>query len=82
MTEDGIPGDKLYHFVAGFLLSFFLGLFWRPLALTGYAAGFLKEIYDSIRGGDFDFKDLFATILGAMMGSLCLAYLLKGLGEI
>ena len=67
--------DKIYHFVAGFVLAFLFSAYFLTLeAGIGIAmlAGLVKEIYDSKQEGNkFDTIDLLATILGGGAGAIC-----------
>lgn len=71
MHYKNIPLDKVYHFVAGFIISIavvlFTGLAWAGL-IAGFLAGLFKELYDqySYKGGDF--FDFFATLAGTFAG--------------
>lgn len=75
---ESIRRDRLYHFIAGFLIASLFGI---TLDMGVWAfvpalfAGFIKEFIDLLRG-KFDWKDLLATILGGLWVTLC--FLLKG----
>lgn len=69
-----IGRDKLYHYIAGNLVGAFFGIslgmgFWA--FVPAFFVGFAKEMLDSWTGGKFDFRDLFATVLGGAVVSLC-----------
>ena len=61
--------DKLYHFIAGLILSLIGGHF-NPLygLILGISAGIGKEVYDYYDYGLFDKKDMLFTWLGAIIG--------------
>tara|TARA_Y100000361_G_C11112582_1_gene318474 strand:+ start:83 stop:424 length:342 start_codon:yes stop_codon:yes gene_type:complete len=73
--------DKQLHFGAGMITSG-LGYTWsfnkhqdkKKALITGIAtsivAGIAKETFDSIRGGDFDERDILATTLGGITVSV------------
>ena len=63
--------DKLYHFIAGFLISL-IGGYFNPLCglFLGIFAGVAKEVYDYYDYGLFDKKDMLFTWLGAIIGYL------------
>lgn len=58
--------DKIKHFIAGFMLSIF-GIFWFPLILLGVIFAFGKENYDYKYGGNVDFNDFLATVIGSIV---------------
>lgn len=63
--------DKLYHFIAGFLIAVLLG-FWNPVValFASGIAGFGKEAYDMyIKKSFADPVDAIATILGGIFGT-------------
>lgn len=63
--------DKLYHFIAGFLISLIGGYFNQLCGLfLGIFAGVAKEVYDYYDYGLFDKKDMLFTWLGAIIGYL------------
>lgn len=69
--------DKGCHIIAGFFISLLTGLFLGPLGgfLIGAAFGVLKEVYDKLSGrGVADIKDIAATILGSLGGSLLVCF--------
>ena len=61
--------DKLYHFIAGLILSL-IGGYFNPLygLILGIQAGIGKEVYDYYDYGLFDKKDMLFTWLGAIIG--------------
>lgn len=63
--------DKLYHFIAGLILSL-IGGYFNPLCglFLGIFAGVAKEVYDYYDYGLFDKKDMLFTWLGATIGYL------------
>lgn len=63
--------DKLYHLIAGFLISAILGVRFDPMEslLLGMWAGVGKELYDFYDYGVFDVKDMLFTFLGAFLGA-------------
>lgn len=79
---DKIPYDKKLHFAAGFIVTVVVGisLFWFAVNSfvmigigTGFLAGIAKEIYDEYDYGGFDWKDMIATWIGALVGGIMLA---------
>lgn len=66
-----IPRDKLLHFIAGMLITALVAVVFArfaPLAVTvAVLAGFAKEAYDEYSYGGWDWKDLFATVLGGVV---------------
>jgi len=62
--------DKLYHFVAGFIIGIVFG-FWNPV-IALFAAGFAgvgKEVYDLyIKKSFADPVDTIATVVGGIFG--------------
>jgi hypothetical protein len=58
--------DKRKHFIAGFLVSLFIGVFipWLGL-LSGCIAGFLKEWWDKKGHGTVELMDFVFTCLGS-----------------
>jgi len=61
--------DKLLHFSISYAIVLTLILKVSPLVgiLTGVLLGIAKEIFDKVRGGKFDFLDLFADALGIIL---------------
>ena len=66
--------DKIYHFVAGILIAFTFTLIFSPLIglITASVSGVIKEVvYDLKMGkGTFEILDIFATVLGAFVGTV------------
>ena len=71
-----IPKDKLYHFIAGFILCVIFTLINDPMTGIGAAicGGIAKECHDHYSYGVFDWKDMVATWLGG-----CVAFALIAL---
>lgn len=61
--------DKVYHFLAGMVLSL-CGCIWIPLVILGFLAGVVKEQLDMYTNGDCDIHDAKATWLGAAVGGI------------
>jgi len=59
--------DKRKHFIAGFVISFIVGIF-NPIAgiLAGCVAAFIKEWWDSKGHGTVELYDIIFTDLGAL----------------
>ena len=59
--------DKRKHFIAGFVISFIVGIF-NPIAgiLVGCVAAFIKEWWDSKGHGTVELYDIIFTDLGAL----------------
>ena len=70
-----LGNDKLYHFVAGLIISLVFSFVFNPLygVILSIIAGILKEIYDYFDYGTFDIYDMLATWMGGIVG-----YLLRG----
>lgn len=72
-----IPRDKLYHFLAGFLLCIIFSIINDTITGIGAAigGGIMKECYDDYRYGGFDWQDMLTTWVGGCVGfavlSLC-----------
>ena len=74
-----IPQDKLYHFIAGFVICIFFSIVNDPYTGLGgaIAAGIFKECYDEYKqDGAFDWRDMIATWIGGACG-FALVSLLK-----
>ena len=71
-----IPKDKIYHFIAGFLLCIIFTLIDDPMTGLGAAigAGIMKECYDQYVYDGADWKDMIATWIGG-----CVAFTLVAL---
>ena len=64
-----IGKDKYLHFFVGVIIGFIPCLWKEAIILSipvALFAGLLKEVYDFVRGGDFDWKDCLATFLGGL----------------
>ena len=63
--------DKIYHLVAGFIISLIFGLINPVLGLVlAVIAGVGKEIYDKkIKKSVIDPLDVIATVLGGILGT-------------
>lgn len=65
--------DKLYHLIAGFVISLIFGLF-NPIAglIIAVGAGFTKDVVWDLylKRGTFEVLDIFATVIGAIMGTV------------
>lgn len=69
--------DKVKHFGVCFGITLSLGLISPWLgALVAAAVGIGKEVYDKLRGGNFDLWDIAADAVGAVIGILILVVLL------
>ena len=64
-----IPIDKIYHFIAGFMITLIVSCILEPVMglVAGVSAGVLKEAYDKYSYNGADFFDLFATVVGSMV---------------
>ena len=65
--------DKLYHLIAGFAISLIFGLFNPILGLViaisvGVAKDVVWDLY--LKKGTFEVLDIFATVIGAIMGTV------------
>jgi len=73
-----IPKDKLYHLIAGFIISLIFGLI-SPLAglVTSIGAGAAKEvIYDKLmKRGCFERLDFIATAFGGVIAYIIIIIL-------
>ncbi len=65
--------DKLYHLIAGFIIALIFGLF-NPIAglIIAVGAGFTKDVVWDLylKKGTFEVLDIFATVIGAIMGTV------------
>lgn len=63
-----IPKDKLLHFITGVIIALFFGELVPFMALaSSFIGGVVKEIYDEISYGGWDWYDLLATVLGGLL---------------
>ena len=66
--------DKIYHLVAGILIALTFTLIFSPLIgiITASVSGVIKDVvYDLKMGkGTFEVLDIFATVLGALVGTV------------
>jgi len=64
--------DKLVHFLAGAVLCAYVLMFVGPLVAIGLTvvAAVLKEMTDSLDGGDVELLDIVATVAGGAL-TLC-----------
>lgn len=71
-----IPKDKIYHFLAGFLLCVVFSIINDPITGIGAAicGGVMKECYDQYTYDGADWVDMVATWLGG-----CVAFTLVAL---
>jgi len=71
--------DKLYHFIVGAVIAFFvtalLGVFAGIIAAG--VAGYLKEKFDEKDYGLFDVKDFWATLAGGVVGAYAFSLLVQ-----
>ena len=65
-----LPKDKLYHFVAGVVISLIGGFVLSPIEGIGLAiaGGIFKECYDRYDYGKYDIADMIATWIGGACG--------------
>lgn len=66
-----IENDKIYHFIAGFILCVVFSIINDPITGIGGAigAGIMKECYDEYqKDGSFDAYDMIATWIGGAVG--------------
>ena len=65
--------DKLYHLIIGFIIALIFGLF-NPIAglIIAVGAGFTKDVVWDLylKKGKFEMLDIFATAVGAIMGTV------------
>lgn len=82
MMFENIPYDKKLHFIAGFIIAVIIGLiayfmsFGNFIILgmaVSFAAGIGKEIRDEYVYSGFDWKDIVATWIGALVGGVMLS---------
>ena len=61
--------DYILHIIGGFLISFVFGIYWKPAAILGFAAGVIKEVIDFYDYGRFNEIDMYMTWAGATVGT-------------
>lgn len=76
--------DKLYHFVAGFVIAALPTMFIDSHVgllnahevglFSAIAVGLLKEVKDEVTYGGFDVLDFAVTVVGGVVGSYGLLY--------
>lgn len=61
--------DKLVHFLGGALLCAYVLMFVGPLVAIGavVVCAVLKEVADSLDGGDVELLDIVATVAGGVL---------------
>lgn len=78
--------DKVAHFGVGYVIgetSSALTNKQKPIVNisigigTGLIVGTAKEIYDKSKGGQFNYKDLGATVLGSALGTITIRYTIR-----
>jgi hypothetical protein len=78
--------DKVAHFGVGYVLgatSSALTNKQKPIVNisigigTGLIIGTAKELYDKSKGGQFNYKDLGATVLGSALGTITIRYTIR-----
>jgi hypothetical protein len=78
--------DKVAHFGVGYVLgatSSALTNKQKPIVNisigigTGLVVGTCKELYDKSKGGQFNYKDLGATVLGSALGTITIRYTIR-----
>ena len=70
--------DKIKHILAGFFITFGLGLFWFPLIIIGFSLAIAKELYDWKTGmGKAELWDTIYTFIGCGMGVGLLFFLME-----
>jgi hypothetical protein len=78
--------DKVAHFGVGYVLgatSSALTNKQKPIVNisigvgTGLVVGTCKELYDKSKGGQFNYKDLGATVLGSVLGTITIRYTIR-----
>jgi hypothetical protein len=69
-----LPHDKCLHVIAGiliFAITHFAG--WQIGLASVVTAGLAKEILDLLTGGDVSAWDVAATLIGGLLGLVCMA---------
>ena len=78
--------DKVAHFGVGYVIgatSSALTSKQKPVVNisigfgTGLVVGTAKELYDKSKGGQFNYKDLGATVLGSALGTITISYTIR-----
>jgi len=78
--------DKVAHFGVGYVIgatSSALTNKQKPIVniSIGFGAGLVvgtaKELYDKSKGGQFNYKDLGATVLGSALGTITIRYTIR-----
>lgn len=67
--------DKVKHFILGLIITLLVGFIFSLEygILVGVSAGVFKEVWDEYTYGGFDAKDLIATLLGVVVGTLIIS---------
>jgi H+/Cl- antiporter ClcA len=60
--------DKILHLLAGFVIATVFQFSWIAVIIAVLFFGIGKEVYDVVKGGNFDWRDLGCTIFGGMCG--------------
>jgi hypothetical protein len=71
---NALPNDKCLHVIAGifiFAITHFAG--WQIGLVSVATAGLAKEVIDYCAGGDASVWDVVATLIGGLLGLLCMA---------
>ena len=73
-----IAKDKIYHTIAGFIITLIVGLYFGVGygLIMGALAGVAKEAYDEYSYRGADFFDFFATLLGTFLGGAIVVLIL------
>ncbi len=78
--------DKVAHFGVGYVLgatSSAITNKQKPIVNisigvgTGLVVGTAKELYDKSKGGQFNYKDLGATVFGSVVGVITIRYTIR-----
>lgn len=72
-----VAADKQKHFLAGLLIMIVSNVIFglNAAMILVIVAAILKEIYDDYHTHKFDFKDIYYTVLGGMLGVLIIELL-------
>lgn len=69
-----IPADKALHFIAGLLVAAIVAIIIPSISsfafVVAYAVGLAKEVFDLVKYGNLDWRDLLATSLGGFVTQL------------